>query len=213
MSKIPLPTADASDLAEDKKCYLLYPNTINFKNYGGLKRFSGFIKCMKCYQDNTQVKAFASSNVTPSTGSGQPDSKDKTLPLFQLSEADKNLKAHQTILVIDGGGYENRALVGDNVASQLIKKGFNGVIVNGCVRDVGQLQEMPIGVLAIGTHPRRSMRNNNVTVVDDTSKTVLEFGSITWEDGQYVICDEDGVVVIPKNAVSRTLDLFNKSKL
>src|SRR5580765_2021707 len=59
------------------------------------------------------------------------------------------------VLVVDGGAIPV-ALVGDKLAAIAIESGWSGIVVNGYVRDTEALQNLPLGVMALGTFPRRS---------------------------------------------------------
>ena len=76
-----------------------------FKDYGGRIKFAGPVSTVKCFEDNTLVKA-----AVDSPGQGR-------------------------VLVVDGGGSLRRALVGGNLAAAAARNGWAGVVVHGCVRD------------------------------------------------------------------------------
>lgn len=112
---------------------------------------------------------------------------DNSLVADQLDEA-----GHGAVLIVDGGGSRRCALVGDNLARNAKKNGWSGVVVFGCVRDVEILAEIDVGVQAIARHPLRSIKKD----VGERD-LVLNFGNVTWVPGQYVYCDENGVLVAP----------------
>jgi hypothetical protein len=64
------------------------------------------------------------------------------------------------VLVIDGGGSLRCALVGDQLAALGVKNGWAGIVVYGCIRDSRAIGEMDIGVLALDTHPLKSIKKN-----------------------------------------------------
>lgn len=65
------------------------------------------------------------------------------------------------VLVIDGGGSLRCALVGDMVAKDAIKNEWNGIIINGCIRDSEEINQMKnIGIKALNTHPRKTLKKN-----------------------------------------------------
>lgn len=94
------------------------------------------------------------------------------------------------VMVIDGGASLRSALVGDGIAEWARDHGWAGMIINGCVRDIVALARVEIGVLALAVNPitpgkrRIGSRDRAVT-----------FGDVRFEPGEYVYCDEDGVVV------------------
>ena len=96
------------------------------RQFGGLRTFSGPIATVRCYEDNVLLRACVSE-----PGDGR-------------------------VLVVDGGGSFGCALLGDNIAGIAVANGWAGIVVNGCVRDVTALAELPIGIKALGTNPRPS---------------------------------------------------------
>ncbi|MFM7120343.1 MAG: ribonuclease E activity regulator RraA, partial [Gammaproteobacteria bacterium] len=94
------------------------------------------------------------------------------------------------VLVIDGGGSRRCALVGDNLAQLAVDNGWTGLIVNGCVRDVEALATLPIGILALATHPLRSVKRG----VGRRDEALL-FAGITWQPGAYLYAAQNGVAL------------------
>ncbi|MEC5212145.1 regulator of ribonuclease activity A [Polaromonas sp. CG_9.5] len=94
-----------------------------FKNFGGMARFSGPVSTVKCFEDNSLVKA-----AVDSPGEGR-------------------------VLVVDGGASLRRALVGGNLGAAAARNGWAGVVVDGCVRDVIELAQCSIGLRALAAMP------------------------------------------------------------
>ena len=94
-----------------------------FHHYGGKEAFSGPVATVKCFEDNSLVKAAIE---TPGQG---------------------------RVLVVDGGGSLRRALVGGNVAATAAQNGWAGIVVYGAVRDVAELRETPMGLRALALMP------------------------------------------------------------
>ena len=130
-----------------------------FQSYGKMNRFSGPISTVKVFEDNVLVK-----------------------------EALQTIPAGH-VLVVDGGGSKRCALMGDMLGEIAVERQLAGVIINGCIRDSAELGNMEIGIFAIGTNPRKSIKEGK-----GEKNIPLIFGDITWNPGEYVYCDEDGVV-------------------
>lgn len=96
------------------------------------------------------------------------------------------------VLVIDGGGSMRCALVGDQLAELAQRNGWAGIIVYGCIRDSKAIAQTNIGVFAIGTHPLKSIKKG-VGEMD----VPVSFGGISFNPGEYLYADSDGVVVSP----------------
>lgn len=94
-----------------------------FKDYGKRIKFSGQVATVKCFEDNTLVKA-----AVDSAGNGR-------------------------VLVVDGGASLRRALVGGNLGKSAAKNGWAGVVVDGCVRDSAELAECEVGIRALALMP------------------------------------------------------------
>ena len=97
-----------------------------FSNYGGRERFSGPIVTVKCFEDNSLVKALVD---TPGNG---------------------------RVIVVDGGGSMRRACLGDMLADKASKNGWSGFLIYGCIRDVDEISSIGIGVQALGVHPMKT---------------------------------------------------------
>lgn len=131
-----------------------------FGSFGGRDAFGGPIATLKIFEDNSLVR-----KAVESAGNGR-------------------------VLVIDGGGSMRCALVGDQLAELAVKNGWAGIIVYGCIRDVEAIGAMDLGVFALGTHPRKTVKRN-VGEVD----LPVTFGGVTFHPGHYVYADVDGVIV------------------
>lgn len=129
-------------------------------NLGGTKDFSGPIRTVKCFQDNALLKSILS---TPGDGA---------------------------VLVVDGGGSLESALVGDIIAGIGVDNGWAGIVVHGAIRDRVAISKLPIGVKALGSNPAKSTK----TGVGESNVTV-EFGGVEFKPGAKLWSDEDGILV------------------
>ena len=94
------------------------------------------------------------------------------------------------VLVVNGGGSLKRALVGDQIASNALKNGWSGVVVHGCIRDSKEISEIDIGIKAISTTPRKTEKRGM-----GLRDVPVSFASVTFNPGEYLVADEDGIVV------------------
>jgi regulator of ribonuclease activity A len=131
-----------------------------FRSYGGAPKFSGIIATLKLHEDNSLVRA-----ALETAGEGR-------------------------VLVIDGGGSLRCALVGDQLAVLAIKNGWKGIIVNGCIRDSVAIGRMQIGIKALNTHPRKSVKKGA-----GDRDIAVSFAGIAFRPGHHVYSDEDGILV------------------
>ncbi|OUS13863.1 ribonuclease activity regulator protein RraA [Gammaproteobacteria bacterium 53_120_T64] len=97
---------------------------------------------------------------------------------------------HGRVLVVDGGGSLRRALLGDMIAENALANGWEGVIVYGCIRDVSTIAELDLGVQALSAIPLKTQKRG----IGDFNIPVT-FGGVTFNPGDYIYADSNGVVV------------------
>ena len=145
-----------------------YPESIvlmeNFLSYGEVSTFFGRAKTIHAPEDNSLVR--------------------------QALETEGN----NQVLVIDGGASRACALVGDQLALLAIENGWAGIIVNGYIRDSAVIAEMHIGIKALGTNPRKSIKKNRGEA--DIELTIRQ---IQIKPGNWIYSDADGVIISEHN--------------
>lgn len=100
------------------------------------------------------------------------------------------------VIVVDGGGYMERALCGEIMMTYAKKRGIAGFIVNGCIRDVEATAEMDFPVYALGQNPNGPMKNGPGEI-----NTPIVCGGMVIMPGDILVGDADGLVVIrPEDA-------------
>lgn len=97
------------------------------------------------------------------------------------------------VLVVDGGGSLRNALIGDMIAEKAVGTGWAGVIIFGACRDVDALAELDIGIVALGCVPIKSVRRG-----EGQLNVPVRFGGVTFNPGDYVYADNNGVIVAEK---------------
>ena len=99
-----------------------------FRDYGKRTRFAGRVVTVKCFEDNSFVKA-----ALEEPGQGK-------------------------VLVVDGGGSLRRALVGGQIGASAAKNGWAGVVIDGAVRDSAELALCDLGIRALALIPMPTER-------------------------------------------------------
>jgi regulator of ribonuclease activity A len=99
-------------------------------------------------------------------------------------------KGGGAVLMVDGGGSLSAALMGDLIAEIGRKNHWAGIVIHGAVRDTLALAIIDFGVKALGSNPRKSRKNG-----EGQPNVEISFGTITVKPGDWVYCDEDGIVV------------------
>jgi len=133
---------------------------MQFNHYGQIKSFFGQVVTVKCFEDNSKVKETINQ---PGLGK---------------------------VLVVDGGGSMAKALMGDMVAEAAINNEWSGVVIAGCIRDVQVIDELAIGVKALGTHPMKTQKRGEGQV-----DVAITLGDVTINPGQYLYADLNGVII------------------
>jgi RraA family protein len=96
------------------------------------------------------------------------------------------------VLVVDGGGMLEAALLGRLMAIEARRKGLHGFIIDGAVRDVRDLEEVGVPVFARAATPRVGTAEH----LQETQVPII-CGGAPVQPGDIVHGDEDGVVVFP----------------
>ena len=131
-----------------------------FRVFGRRSRFAGPVATVRCFEDNSMVRA-----ALEVPGEGR-------------------------VLIVDGGGSLRCALVGGNLARLACDNGWVGVVVNGCVRDVAEINECEVGVRALAAHPRRSDRRGS-----GSRDMPIEIAGVRVAPGDWCYADDDGILV------------------
>lgn len=131
-----------------------------FTDFGGRLAFGGPVSTVKCFEDNSLVR----------------------LALEEPGEG--------RVLVVDGGGSERCALLGDNLATLALDNGWAGLVVYGCIRDAEAISQMDIAVKALNTHPRKSNKRN-----EGERDGPVRFAGASCMTGDWLYADLDGIVV------------------
>jgi regulator of ribonuclease activity A len=134
--------------------------TTQFRSFGGRPSFEGTITTVRCHADNVILKATV----------GEP--------------------GQGRVLVVDGGASLEAALMGDVIAAIAVEHGWEGVVINGAVRDTQALATLDLGIKALGSNPRKS-RKDGVGEVD----VEVSFGGVSFRPGERLVSDADGILV------------------
>jgi 4-hydroxy-4-methyl-2-oxoglutarate aldolase len=109
------------------------------------------------------------------------------------------------VLVIDGKGDENSALMGEIMVSQCMACGIAGVIIYGAVRDTEAIRALGFPMYAIGANP-----NGPTKLVPGRLNWPISVGGVTVQPGDLIVADGDGVVVVEPAKVPAVLELAKK---
>jgi len=132
-----------------------------FQDFGGRPRFAGVIATVRCFEDNSRVKEILA---TPGRGK---------------------------VLVVDGGGSQRCALMGDLIAKSAVDNGWEGVVIYGCIRDRVALRDLALGIKALAAIPRKSERRGEGQI-----QLPIEIAGVACRPGDRLVADEDGVIIL-----------------
>jgi regulator of ribonuclease activity A len=130
-----------------------------FRNFGAQRAFGGPISTIKCFEDNSLV-----AEAVEEPGAGR-------------------------VLVVDGGASDRCALLGDNLARKAAANGWAGIVIYGAVRDVQDFPAIDLGIQALLTHPRKSVKRG----LGDRDLPVT-FAGVTLVPGAYLYADDNGII-------------------
>ena len=132
----------------------------DFVHFGGVSSFFGPILTVECFEDNSLIKQELSK-----PGNGE-------------------------ILVVSGNKSNRVALLGDNIALMAQKNGWKGIVIDGYVRDVEILNGVRIGVMAIGSCPRKSKKENKGIIGNP-----IKINEVLISTNEWLYADQNGIII------------------
>lgn len=134
-----------------------------FSSFGGRTHFFGKITTVKCFESNGLI-----AEILEEDGQGR-------------------------VLLIDGGGVVRRALINAELAKLAVDNGWEGIIVNGAVRQIDVLETLDIGIQALAPIPVGA-DDSTVGEID----TPVNFGGVSFLPEDYVYADLTGIILSPE---------------
>lgn len=146
----------------------IYADTVDvveplLTNFGGQSSFAGEVVTVKCFESVGLIYKALSEN-----GAGK-------------------------VLLVDGGGSLRRALVNANIAELAVENGWEGLVVNGCVREVDILEELDIGIQAITAIPVGA-EDSDVGEIN----APVNFAGVTFLPEDILYADSTGIIISPE---------------
>ena len=134
-----------------------YPNALTlaqpiFSDFGQRKIFYGEIVTVACFNDNSKVKALVNTDGTCK------------------------------VMVVDGKASITHALLGDMLAEKAVKNGWQGIVINGCIRDAGTIATLDLGVKALGCCPIKTEKLG----IGEVNTPITFAGLILFQDILYM---------------------------
>lgn len=138
----------------------------DFKSYGGVDKFQGTVITVKLDKNNKDLAALLRDNEG----------------LGKVVVVDVDMKYY--------------AVVGDNLMKFASNNKYEGIIVNGYVRDTVTTKEFKVGLIAKGTCPRKYIPQQ-----DGELNAPITIDGVEIKSGDYIYVDPDGIVVTKEKIV------------
>lgn len=104
------------------------------------------------------------------------------------------------VLVVNGGGDETRALVGELLVQKARALRIGGIVLDGAVRDVAELAALGVPVFARAISPAGAWRTGPYRI-----GCAIAVGGVPVSPGDWVLGDDDGVAVVPAGQVDEVV--------
>ena len=99
-----------------------------------------------------------------------------------------------SVLVIDGRGRGDLAVIGDLLAERLKVRGVAGVVSDGGIRDIDEALAVGLALYAAGPAAPASIAGHAAADIE----TPVACGGVAVFPGDIIVGDGDGIAVIPK---------------
>lgn len=143
-----------------------YPEEVDvmdpiFSHFGGVIAFYGEVTTVKCFEETGAIAA-----VLEEEGTGR-------------------------VLVVDGGGITRRALLDAELVQLAEDNNWEGIVVNGAIRQVDDLEKANLGVLALASFPVGA----NAETLNSEINVPVNFAGVSIFPGDYFYADTTGFVL------------------
>jgi RraA family protein len=109
------------------------------------------------------------------------------------------------VLVVDVGGDCSNAVMGDLLATFSKARGVAGIVVDGAARDLAGLRKLGLPVFARGITPAGPDKDGPGHI-----NIEIACGGVPIRPGDIIVGDDDGVVVVPPEAVRQICEEAQK---
>ncbi|GAA1017572.1 ribonuclease activity regulator RraA [Acrocarpospora pleiomorpha] len=122
-------------------------------------------------------------------------------PVDEYADPEKQLHRHVLyhtrpgdIVVVDARGDMGSGVFGEMMLLYFKRRGGLGVVVDGCVRDIGKVRDLGLGLWVRGATPNF----HSQTGIFPTAVNVpVACGDTVVMPGDIIVADDDGAVVVP----------------
>jgi len=106
------------------------------------------------------------------------------------------------VLIVDSDNDIRFGPFGDILATCCRNQGVTGLVINSTIRDTAEIRKMRFPVYCLGANP-------TATAKTDPGEIDIEIncGGVFVHPGDFIIGDDDGVVIVPKKLAREIIDL------
>lgn len=103
----------------------------------------------------------------------------------------------------------NYAIAGGNVCAVAQQNGIAGFVIDGVVRDIGEVRSIGFPVFARGIYPKPGKKGP-----DGAAQIEIQCGGLSVNPGDLIVADEEGIVAVPAVDIETILEnaLIKKNK-
>jgi regulator of RNase E activity RraA len=105
------------------------------------------------------------------------------------------------VLVVNGSGDKSRALIGEMIGIKAKARRVAGFVIDGAARDIDALRELGMPVFARAATPAGPYKHGPFRLLEPTA-----VGGVCVSPGDAVLADRDGVAIVSRHALARTIE-------
>ncbi|QHS23340.1 RraA family protein [Virgibacillus sp. MSP4-1] len=154
----------------------------------GLDKYNHLWPTIKPVKDTQKVVGYAKTVQIPPG--------DNQLVLKAIREAQEG-----EVLIVDAGGYVDRAAAGDFIMGLAQTMGYTGAIINGAVRDIQEIRDLDFPVFCAGATPAAGFKHGHGSINEPIS-----FNGVVVHPGDLIVAEEDGVVCVPRDRIEEVYE-------
>ena len=109
--------------------------------------------------------------------------------------------AEGAVLIVNCSGFYEAGYWGDIMGTAAQAVGLNGLVIDGCVRDGAELDEMGFPVFCRGLCIHGTTKFGKGTINQS-----IVIGDVQIQAGDIVVGDRDGVVVVPQGRIDEAIE-------
>src|SRR5258707_12450995 len=104
------------------------------------------------------------------------------------------------VIVVDGGGFNDYALIGGLMSARAEQRGVAGMVIWGAIRDSAELRKWSFPVYASGSTHRGPYKNGPGEI-----NVPITIGGMPVNPGDIIVGDADGLVAVPQEQAEEIL--------